>query len=116
MVPEVRAVAPLNTSGQNVQKLMLHTRAKAERGFLVEYNDEVHELRPHMFYEMIERMFPDLPKLELFARDARSGWVSWAISTRSLEIASRSQKRPWNMYDCWSNQSRIVTAGFVRMG
>jgi N6-adenosine-specific RNA methylase IME4 len=26
---------------------------------------------------MIERLFPTLPKLELFARRARNGWSAW---------------------------------------
>jgi N6-adenosine-specific RNA methylase IME4 len=27
---------------------------------------------------MIERMFPTVPKLEMFARGARAGWDVWA--------------------------------------
>jgi N6-adenosine-specific RNA methylase IME4 len=28
-------------------------------------------------YEMIEQMYPELPKIELFARHARPGWAAW---------------------------------------
>lgn len=28
-------------------------------------------------YELIERMYPELPKIELFARHARPGWAAW---------------------------------------
>lgn len=38
-----------------------------------------HSHKPEIVYEMIERMFPDLPKIELFARQARAGWVAWGL-------------------------------------
>lgn len=37
----------------------------------------VHSEKPEVFYEIIERMFPSLPKIELFARSARKGWDRW---------------------------------------
>ena len=36
-----------------------------------------HSYKPHQFYEMIERMYPDRSKIELFARAYRQGWASW---------------------------------------
>lgn len=36
-----------------------------------------HSRKPDEAYELIERMYPDLPKLELFARQARPGWSAW---------------------------------------
>lgn len=36
-----------------------------------------HSQKPDEAYEIIERMYPELPKLELFARRARDGWASW---------------------------------------
>lgn len=33
--------------------------------------------KPDETYELIERMYPDLPKIELFARQARYGWTVW---------------------------------------
>jgi len=36
-----------------------------------------HSRKPKAYHEMIERMYPDLPKLELFAREAREGWTVW---------------------------------------
>jgi N6-adenosine-specific RNA methylase IME4 len=33
-----------------------------------------HSRKPDEAYELIERMYPDLPKIELFARSARPGW------------------------------------------
>jgi N6-adenosine-specific RNA methylase IME4 len=37
-----------------------------------------HSRKPDQLYEMIEAMYPDLPKFELFARGpARPGWGTW---------------------------------------
>ena len=37
-----------------------------------------HSAKPVVFAEMIERLFPTLPKIELFARgEARPGWDTW---------------------------------------
>ncbi len=36
-----------------------------------------HSVKPEQSYEYIEKMFPDLTKIELFARRRRPGWTSW---------------------------------------
>jgi N6-adenosine-specific RNA methylase IME4 len=36
-----------------------------------------HSRKPDQAYEMIERMYPELPKIELFARQERPGWRQW---------------------------------------
>lgn len=36
-----------------------------------------HSRKPIAAYEMLEAMFPDCDKLELFARNRRDGWKSW---------------------------------------
>ena len=36
-----------------------------------------HSQKPECAYEMIESMFPDAKKLELFARNERKGWDCW---------------------------------------
>jgi N6-adenosine-specific RNA methylase IME4 len=36
-----------------------------------------HSAKPAIFYELIEEMFPSLPKVELFARQKRAGWDGW---------------------------------------
>jgi len=36
-----------------------------------------HSVKPKAAYEMIERLYPDQPKIELFARNLRFGWSSW---------------------------------------
>ena len=36
-----------------------------------------HSRKPDEAYELIERMYPELPKIELFARQAGQGWDAW---------------------------------------
>jgi N6-adenosine-specific RNA methylase IME4 len=36
-----------------------------------------HSAKPVAAYEMIERMYPDLPRIELFSRSPREGWAAW---------------------------------------
>jgi N6-adenosine-specific RNA methylase IME4 len=36
-----------------------------------------HSVKPEWAYELIESHFPNLPKIELFARRARPGWDRW---------------------------------------
>ena len=38
-----------------------------------------HSAKPVEAYEIIEKAFPGLPKLELFCRKARSGWTVWGF-------------------------------------
>lgn len=54
--------------------------AKDTRG---KYSDVIreqvkrHSQKPEYAYEMLEDMFPDVRKLELFARNKRDGWDCW---------------------------------------
>jgi N6-adenosine-specific RNA methylase IME4 len=36
-----------------------------------------HSKKPAIFHELIDRWYPDLPKVELFARVGRPGWATW---------------------------------------
>lgn len=36
-----------------------------------------HSVKPEIFYDLIEDYFPNLPRIELFARKARDGWDRW---------------------------------------
>ena len=38
-----------------------------------------HSAKPDNAYEIAERHFPNLPKIELNARKARRGWDSWGL-------------------------------------
>lgn len=44
---------------------------------VVEADRTAHSEKPDIFYEIIESQYPDLPKIELFARNAREGWERW---------------------------------------
>jgi N6-adenosine-specific RNA methylase IME4 len=47
-----------------------------------------HSRKPDAAYEMIECMYPELPKLELFARQQRPGWAAWGNETSKFgEVA-----------------------------
>ena len=50
-----------------------------------------HSVKPDKVYVAIERMYPDLPKLELFARKRRSGWVSWGNQLEPAESMSEPE-------------------------
>jgi len=43
-----------------------------------------HSKKPICAYEMIEKLYPNEPKIELFARNQREGWNSWGneVSTK----------------------------------
>ncbi|MCZ6606570.1 MAG: MT-A70 family methyltransferase [Alphaproteobacteria bacterium] len=36
-----------------------------------------HSAKPNEFYEIIEKAYPTMPKIELFARTPRAGWAAW---------------------------------------
>ena len=46
-----------------------------------------HSRKPDEVYDIIERMFPDLPKIELFARARRSGWDAWGNEPEKFDAA-----------------------------
>jgi N6-adenosine-specific RNA methylase IME4 len=53
-----------------------------------------HSEKPIAVYEIIERYFPDLPKLELFSRTDREGWVSWGnqLNMAALNLSTRANE------------------------
>lgn len=44
-----------------------------------------HSKKPAVAYEMLEKMFPDKHKLELFAREQRAGWDAWGDEITAQE-------------------------------
>jgi len=44
---------------------------------IIEAARGAHSRKPDEAYELIERTYPELPKIELFARQARPGWAAW---------------------------------------
>ena len=49
---------------------------------VIESPREKHSKKPEVVYELIERMYPELPKLELFARNTRKGWMAWGDESK----------------------------------
>ena len=47
------------------------------RGSIFNAPRREHSVKPEVVYDLIERMFPMLPKCELFARQRREGWTAW---------------------------------------
>ena len=55
---------------------------------LVRERKRAHSVKPEWAYRMIEEYFPNMPKIELFARTARPGWAAWgAEAPPSAEAA-----------------------------
>ncbi len=46
-----------------------------------------HSTKPFAFREMIETMFPTLPRIELFARENFAGWDAWGNEARQAVAA-----------------------------
>lgn len=46
-----------------------------------------HSVKPVYFAEQLERLFPDLQKLEMFCRDPRPGWDAWGYEAAGRTVA-----------------------------
>jgi N6-adenosine-specific RNA methylase IME4 len=44
---------------------------------VIEANREEHSKKPEIVYQIIENMYGDLPKIELFSRKIKDGWDTW---------------------------------------
>jgi N6-adenosine-specific RNA methylase IME4 len=51
----------------------------------LEENKTEHSKKPNEFRKRIERMFGDVPKLEMFARTRAEGWDAWGNETDKFE-------------------------------
>ena len=47
------------------------------RDSVIEARRREHSVKPDVVYEVIEGMYPHLPRVELFARRPRHGWAAW---------------------------------------
>jgi N6-adenosine-specific RNA methylase IME4 len=50
-----------------------------------------HSRKPDEVYAVIERMFPELPRVELFARARRSGWDAWGKETEKFDATGEAE-------------------------
>jgi N6-adenosine-specific RNA methylase IME4 len=48
----------------------------------------VHSAKPDYYHELIERMTPGLPRIELFARSVRPGWTAWGNQALQVREAA----------------------------
>jgi len=44
-----------------------------------------HSAKPDFYAETIERLYPDMPRLEMFCRDPRPGWTAWGYEAGMAE-------------------------------
>jgi len=56
---------------------MPHPAPSARPDSVIEAPRREHSRKPDEVYDLIERMYPVLPRIELFARQARPGWNVW---------------------------------------
>lgn len=62
--------------------------AKDERGKIhTVFREKVtkHSKKPEIAYEIIERLYPNTTKLELYARNIRDGWDSWGNEVNNIK-------------------------------
>jgi N6-adenosine-specific RNA methylase IME4/ParB-like chromosome segregation protein Spo0J len=57
-------------------------------GSVIEAPRREHSQKPDEVYEIIEQMYPELPKIELFARQTRPGWAAWGNEVPSRRCAT----------------------------
>lgn len=46
-----------------------------------------HSRKPEEFYNLVEKLCPDLSKLEMFARQPRPGWESWGNEVDKFDLS-----------------------------
>ncbi len=59
-------------------------RSRSERN-LIEAKTRGHSRKPVEAHEMLERMYPDTWKVELFSRRTRQGWDAWGNETGKFD-------------------------------
>ena len=53
---------------------------------LINGENKIHSKKPIIVYEIIEKMYPELKYLELFARnEKRDGWIKWGNEVGKYE-------------------------------
>jgi len=66
-----------------------------------------HSRKPEQSYAIIERMYPGLPKLELFARQARPGWDAWGNETgKFAEVGEPAPLTAIDVENCQAKAGR----------
>jgi N6-adenosine-specific RNA methylase IME4 len=68
-------------------KMPLPARADVPESLFARERGE-HSAKPDLFYPLIEKMYPDLPRIELFARQTRLGWSAWGNQAAQKDRAA----------------------------
>lgn len=63
------------------QMLMPEKNTRGKYTTVIRENSTVHSHKPEVVYEMLDDMFPNVNKLELFARNHKEGWDCWGNQT-----------------------------------
>ena len=74
------AVPPVSSNDNALSLSRLTPIAKEERGKIHSvFTEQVkeHSKKPEISYQIIERLYPTLKRIELFARKKRQGWECW---------------------------------------
>ena len=53
-----------------------------------------HSVKPDFFAEQIERLFPDIAKIELFCRRPRKGWDAWGFEAKQPDEETVAETDP----------------------
>jgi N6-adenosine-specific RNA methylase IME4 len=68
-----------------------------------------HSEKPDVFAEHIERLFPNVPKLEMFARKARKNWSTWG---NEVPAAERGNEGDWK-WNVWSGSATAASCAWL---
>jgi N6-adenosine-specific RNA methylase IME4 len=58
-------------------KAFSNTRTLSNQATILKAPRREHSRKPDEFYTLVEKLCPDMSKLEMFARSSRQGWDSW---------------------------------------
>ena len=72
---------------------MPHPPPSARPDSVIEAPRREHSRKPDEVYGLIERMYPDLPRIELFARQVRPGWAAWGNEIEQVGFDGAGVKR-----------------------
>jgi hypothetical protein len=67
-----------------------------------------HSAKPSVVYEIIERMYPALPKIELFARARRPGWDAWGNQAATAGANKPDPPRPEDLASVIAQLPRVA--------
>jgi len=67
----------------NLTPVALEERGKIHTVFTEQVSE--HSRKPEISYQIMERLYPNLTKIEMYSRFERTGWDSWGNEVKELE-------------------------------